>query len=138
MIKKIIHSIVAVLILVSTTGFTINLHYCHDQLIDLALYSPAQSCCDTGDGNGCHTGDALSKMNHCEDESIVVESTEKFVGSSYAFSFENSHSIELLIMASIIFNDRGVHGHVITEPPWYQEPPPYQEVVLTQIQSFLI
>jgi len=138
MIKKIIHSIVAALILVSTTGFTINLHYCHDQLIDLALYTPAQSCCDTGNVGGCHAGDALSKMNHCEDESIVVESTETFVGSSYAFSFENSYSIELLLTASIIFKDQGIHDHIVKKPPWHKEPPPYQEVVLSQIQSFLI
>ena len=130
--------IIAALILVSTMGFTINLHYCHDQLIDLALFSPAESCCDKGDSNDCHAGDAFSKMNHCEDESIVVESTVDFVGSSYAFSFENSNSIDLLLTASIIFNDRGVHDHVVKEPPWLKEPPPYQEVVLSQIQSFLI
>ena len=138
MIKKIIHSIVAALILVSTTGFTINLHYCHDQLIDLALFAPAESCCDTGDGSDCHPGDALSKMNHCEDESLVAESTETFVGSSYAFSFENSHSIELLLTTSFIFNDQGIHDHIVKESPWHKEPPPYQEVVLSQIQSFLI
>lgn len=138
MIKKIIHMIIAALILVSTTGFTINLHYCHDQLIDLALFSPAQSCCDTAKEDPCEADNTISKKNHCEDESIVVETTDRFVSSSYVFSFENSHSIDLLLTASIIFNDQGVREQIVTEPPWHKEPPPCQEVVLSQIQSFLI
>ena len=138
MIKKIIHGIVAALILVSTTGFTINLHYCHDQLIDLALYAPAKSCCDTHKMDPCDVDNTFSKMNHCKDESIVVESNETFVGSSYDFNFDNSYSIDLLLTASLIFNEQGVHDQIVKEPPWHKEPPPYQEVVLSKIQSFLI
>ena len=129
---------IAALILVSTTGFTINLHYCHDQLIDLALFSPAQRCCDTAKKDPCDADNTISKKSHCEDESIVLETTENFVSSSYVFSFENMHSIDLLLTASIIFNDQGAHDHVVKKPPWHKEPPPYQEVVLSQIQSFLI
>jgi hypothetical protein len=129
---------VAALILVSTTGFTINLHYCHNQLVDLALFSPAKSCCDTAKEEPCDAQHSISKKSHCENESIVVESTENFVGSSFEFSFNNNHSIDLLLTALIIFNDHGIHKQIVKEPPWHKEPPPYQEVVLSQIQSFLI
>ena len=138
MFKKVIHIIVACFILVSTTGFTINLHYCHDQIYDLALFSPAHSCCETANQGHCHSTGDLANMNHCEDESIVVESTDDYVGSSFTVSLENTHSIDLLLTASILFNVQGSDDEIVTEAPWHKEPPPYQEVVLSQIQSYLI
>ena len=138
MFKKVIHIIIAGLILVSTTGFTINLHYCHNQLYDLALFSPAHSCCETSSEGQCHAGSTMSKMNHCEDESIVVESTDDYVGSFYTVSFENNNSIDLLLTASILIHIQGAEDGITLKPPWHKEPPPYKEVVLSQIQSYLI
>ena len=138
MLKKISHIIIASLILISTTGFTINMHYCHDQLIDLALFSPAHSCCEAETEGQCHSDSDISKMNHCKDESIIAESTDDFVGSSYTFSLENIASIDLLHTASILFTIQGSCDEIVTESPWHKEPPPYQEVVLSHIQAYLI
>lgn len=138
MVKKVIHIIVACFILVSTTGFTINLHYCHDQIYDLALFSPAHSCCETGSQGHCHSSGELAGKNHCKDESIVVESIDDYVGSSYVVSLENSHIIDILFTASILFNVEVAEDDVAVKAPWHKEPPPYREVVLSQIQSYLI
>ena len=138
MFKKITHIIIANLILISITGFTVNMHYCHDQLIDLALFSPAHSCCDTGDEGLCHAEGDITKKNHCKDESLQVGSTDDYVGTSFAFSFENDLSIDLLISATILYNFQGPDNIRAQEPPWHKEPPPCQEVVLSHIQSFLI
>ena len=138
MFKKVIHIIIACFILVSTTGFTINLHYCHDQIYDLALFAPAHSCCESPRQGHCHATGDLANMNHCEDESIIVESTDDYVGSSYEVSLENTHSIELFLTASILFNVQGSDEKIVIDPPWHKEPPPCQEVVLSQIQSYLI
>ena len=138
MFRKVIHIIVACFILVSTTGFTISLHYCHNEIYDLALFSPAHSCCETGSQGHCHSTGELANMNHCEDESIVVESTDDYVGSSFEVSLENTHSIDLLLIASILFNAELSDDDIVTEAPWHKEPPPYQEVVLSHIQSYLI
>jgi hypothetical protein len=138
MFKKVIHIIVACFILVSTTGFTINLHYCHNQIYDLALFAPAHSCCETGSQGHCHSTGDMAKMNHCEDESIIMESVDDFVGSSFAVNLENTHSIDLLLTASIIFNVEVADDEIDQEAPWHKEPPPYREVVLSQIQSYLI
>jgi len=138
MFKKIIHIIVACFILVSTTGFTINLHYCHNQIYDLALFTPAHSCCESTSQGHCHSTGDIANMNHCEDESIMVESIDDYVGSSYSASLENTHSIDLLLIASILFNVEVSDDEIVIEAPWHNEPPPYQEVVLSQIQSYLI
>lgn len=138
MLKKILHIVVACFILVSTTGFTISLHYCHNQIYDLALFNPAHSCCETGSQGHCHASGDLANMNHCEDESIIVESTDDYVGSSFEINIENSHSIDLLLTASILFNVELSDDNTVIEAPWHKEPPPYREVVLSQIQSYLI
>lgn len=138
MFKKVIHIIVACFILVSTTGFTINLHYCHSKVYDLAVFAPAHSCCESCCGGPCHVSGDIDNTNHCEDESIVVESTDDYIGSSYAVSLENAHSIDIFLIASILFNLQGQNNDVLIEPPWHKEPPPYQEVVLSHIQSYLI
>jgi len=138
MFKKVIHIIIACLILVSTTGFTVNLHYCHDQLIDLALFSPAQSCCDAANEDPCENDNSLRKMDHCEDASIVAETIDDYVDSSLTEKLENDHSINLLFAASILFNIQGSDAENVKEAPWHKEPPPFQEVVLSHIQSYLI
>ena len=138
MLRKVIHIIFACFILVSTTGFTISLHYCHNQIYDLALFNPAHSCCEPGGQGHCHASGDLANMNHCEDESIVVESTDDYEGSSFEVSIENSHSIDLLLTASILFNVQLSDDNTVIEAPWHKEPPPYREVVLSQIQSYLI
>ena len=138
MLKKVIHIIVACFILVSTTGFTINLHYCHKQIYDLAIFTPAHSCCETTTQGHCHSTGDIANKNHCEDESIIVESVDDYIGSSFAVNLENTHSIDLLLTASILFNVEVSGDDIVIKATWHKEPPPYREVVLSQIQSYLI
>ena len=138
MFRKVIHSILAGFILVSTTGFTISLHYCHDKIYDLAVFAPAHSCCEAGSTATCHAPGNADTSKHCEDESIVVESTDEYVASSITVDFENTHSIDLLLTAHVIFQVQGADDEVLIEPPWHKEPPPYREVVLSEIQTYLI
>jgi hypothetical protein len=138
MLRKVLHIIISCFILVSTTGFTISLHYCHNQIYDLALFHPAHSCCEAGSQGHCHSTGDMANKNHCEDESIVVESTDDYVGSSFEVSLENTHTIDLLLTASILFNVEQSDNNIVIEAPWHKEPPPYRAVVLSQIQSYLI
>jgi len=138
MLRKVVHIVLACFILVSTAGFTINLHYCHGKIYDLALLSPAHSCCEAGSKAACHDAGDLDPVNHCKNESIVVESTDDYIGSSFALELENTHSIDLLLSAHVIFQIQGAEDEILIEPPWHKEPPPYQEVVLSEIQSYLI
>ena len=138
MFRKVLHIVLASFILVSTTGFTISLHYCHNEIYDLAVFAPAHSCCEAGSGATCHAPGDMDTSNHCEDESIVVESTDDYVSSSFAVDLENTHSIDLLLTACVLFHVQGPDNEVLIAPPWHKEPPPNQEVVLSEIQSYLI
>ena len=139
MFRKIIHIVFAVLILGSTTGMTINLHYCQDTLYDIGLNKPAQSCCDTGsDKKHCHHGSILKKPHHCKDETIKVESTDAFLVSSYTFGLNKAQTIDLFLTAQILLENQSTTKKATNEVLDYKKPPTPQEVVLSQIQSFLI
>jgi hypothetical protein len=125
-------------VLISTLGFTINIHFCHDQIVDLALYSPAESCCDTGNDLHCHSDDGIMPMDHCEDDSIVVEALEGFVVSSFVINLDNNHSIDIL--SGIAFQ-HSIPYFIETSKSnagEYYTPLLFREVNLSQIQFFLI
>lgn len=137
MIRKATHMILAALVLLSTMGITVNMHFCHDQLIDLALYAPAESCCG-GNAFMCHTGEeGVEATSHCDDESIVLEALEDFMASTFAFNFEYSHSFELFSTSQFMI-DSPVAKNISTSRILNYKKPPPQEVVLSQIQSFLL
>lgn len=138
MIRKAIHIIMAAAVLISTTGITINMHFCHDQLIDLALYAPAESCCDASKEVACDHQVGISQTDHCEDDSIVVEALEDFLGSSLAINFDCNQSTDLLFYIALQYSIPGANENIKSIVPDYYLPPPYQEVELSQIQSFLI
>lgn len=44
MIKKSLHIILAILLLISTSGFSISTHFCQNQLQDLQFFCQAKTC----------------------------------------------------------------------------------------------
>ena len=136
MLNKVFHSTLAALVVLTVTGLTINLHFCQDHLYDLALFSAAHSCCETG--GHCHMPEKDSSMDHCEDSSIHVESTGEYLGTFITFSFEDSYAIDLLWMELLEITPERNAEQFALKTYWYQEPPPPNEVDLTEIQTFLI
>ena len=75
--------------------------------------------------------------HHCEDESIKIESSQDFVVSGFTFNFENSHSFRLFSTSQLMLESPVAKNTSATGIFNYKKPPP-QEVVLSQIQAFLI
>ena len=139
MFKLISHIILSGLILLSLTGLTFNLHYCQDTLYDIALNSPAESCCENGaHDHHCHPDPDMENSNHCDDETVKVESTDDFFVSSYSFDFDDVHHIDLLFATHILSENQHSSNNNESEVLNYKKPPILPEVVLSQIQSFLI
>ena len=126
MIKFLIHISLSALLLLSATGMTINLHYCQDQLFDLALIRPADNCCETGmHENHCHHDADMANSNHCDDESISFESTSEYVVSAISFSFENAHSFDLFYTTPLIIDgilDEALYSQVPIDDFTQKEP----------------
>ncbi len=138
--RKIIHTIFALILLVSTTGITINLHYCHEHLYDVGLNKPARSCCDNGgNDNSCHHGNTLEKPCHCKNESITVKLSDNFLISSDYFETANDYSNILFYFNYTQPDNRMVLNNSPANPmrKFSIHPPPQKEVLL-KLQSFLI
>ena len=138
MIKLIGHMVLSGLLLVSSTGMTINMHFCQGHLYDLALNSPAHSCCEPDAGNtACHHHHDMAKPQNCDDKSIKIESSQDYVASGFTFDFGDTHSFELFGTSTLLIEPADTDKPFTTRLIDYKKPPP-QEVVLSQIQSYLI
>lgn len=138
MFKILGHTIISALLLVSTTGMTINMHFCHGNLYDLALNAPAHSCCEPdAESNACHHDNDMATPHHCDDKSISIESNHDYVASGFSFEFNDTPSFELFGTKTLLIESPDTEKSFTTKVLNYKKPPP-QEVVLSRIQSFLI
>ncbi len=71
MLKKISHIILSCLLLISTMGMAVSMHYCGEELISVSLLNEADSCCDMGDC--CQSETHVYQVN--EDFSVPAIST---------------------------------------------------------------
>jgi hypothetical protein len=138
MVKVLSHIVLSGLLLLSVTGFTINMHFCQGHLYDLAINAPAHECCDNNPGNNvCHHDHDMSKPHHCDNESIKIESSHDFIASRFSFDFEDSYSFELFSISQLVIESPVREMSITPGLLNYKKPPP-QEVVLSRIQSYLI
>jgi len=54
MLRKVIHIIVSLLLLVTTAGFTISRHYCKANLVSVSIYGNATPCNHNDHDNCCN------------------------------------------------------------------------------------
>ena len=70
MIRKLLHSIIAFFVLVSTMGFTLNFHYCHDSFYSVSLSTQGKSC------------DMDNTCGNCNDQSVKIKITDNYLVTS--------------------------------------------------------
>ena len=90
MLKKVIHIILIVAILVSSSGLLISKHYCLDELIDVALFSEAESCQESEVVVSIPTTSEQEAQhkNCCKDEVTFIKVEEPATKTIADFSFE--------------------------------------------------
>lgn len=67
-IRKITALLMAIVVLLTTTSFTISMHYCQGELIDTAIFQKAHSC-----GMEMNMSDEMKKKGCCDDKEIHIE-----------------------------------------------------------------
>jgi hypothetical protein len=124
--------------MLSTTGLTVNLHYCQHRLYDIALNAPAKDCCKDGThAHHCHGGSDMEDSNHCDDQTVKVESLDILFVSSYSFDFDDVKQIDVYQGTDQFLKIQGTAVMMAHKVLNYKKPPP-SGVVLSRIQSFLI
>jgi len=86
----------------------------------------------------CHHNHDQAKSDQCDNETIKLESTNDFFVSAYTFDFDNIHAIDLFFPTQLLIEEPVTAESQVNRILNFNKPPPTQEVVLSQIQSFLI
>jgi hypothetical protein len=79
----------------------------------------------------------MATPHHCDDKSIKIESSQDYVVSGFSFDFEDAHSFQLFGTSTLLIESPDTGKLFTTRLIDYKKPPP-QEVVLAQIQTYLI
>lgn len=122
MLQKMGNIIIALLILLSSTGLVISQHFCNNQLVETAINSEAESCCD--DGNCCTTNTVLIQL----DEDAVNPTQAQLPGSEIN---------QLFLPFIIAFITNQLPEAPLTEVEQMASPPPAEiKTLLALIQTY--
>lgn len=146
MFRTFSHIVLILLLLCTTAGMTINLHYCDDNLYDIGLFTDAANCCmdskkmsdeKTHNHSACDSN--MPKTMDCEDETVHIESVDDFLVSPYSFNFNQDPGITLFLLCFVSatlpdFADI-CSDHKI---PKFHSSPPRIEEVLSFKQAYLL
>jgi len=124
MLRKISPIILAMFLLVSTTGVTLSMHYCGGELVSTSIYKEAKSCCDVK--GGC-----------CEKKTIHFEVEDDY---ERPVQVTNIQTLALDILFPIFFVvnfDLSVEEKIATNALYDTSPSPTIQIRLAFLQSYL-
>ena len=127
MFRKITHTLIAILLLTTTMGISVSKHYCGDELINIAINSEAEQCCDGMGSSDC-----------CHNETEYFQLDEDFVSPVFV---ENIQIAGLDILFPVVFT------YLLNTPEVFEKdvlnfaespPPPDLNTKLSFLQTYLI
>ena len=78
----------SVMVLLSTMSFTVDMHYCMDNLVDIAFFKEAKTCGMEQMKPTKECGDKMEEKSCCTDKQIVVEGEDDLKNTVVNLSFE--------------------------------------------------
>lgn len=126
----------ALIVLLSTMSFTVDMHYCGEHLVDFSVFTPAESCgmeamMSTTTADGC----SVMKMDCCTDVEIVMEGQDDLKISFDQITFEQQTFISTFIYSYINLFEEVDENNI---PFKEYAPPPLIRDVQVLDQTFLI
>ena len=134
--------LMAMMVLLSSTGFAMDIHYCQNQLKSINLAGKAKTCHEKVVKPNCHKKEnsseqsSIDKKNCCHNESIVVEKTDLKLTNLQIFSTDNI-SVDFIVAFTITFLFQNDVSFDVQKLQLYQPPLPNRDHVVLY-QSFLI
>ena len=137
----------ALLMMLSSTGFSMDIHYCQDQLKGISLFGKAKSCHEKQETPPCHQTkkschhkeDGISKAdkdNCCHNEAVVIEKSDLDATATQIATLQDIHlDFVAALIAVYVFNyDVQVDYQSYVQ---YKPPLPDRDVQILY-QTFLI
>ena len=109
----------AFVVLFSTLSFTIDMHYCGDNLVETAIFKKAKGCgmdMQSPSTKGC----SLTKKNCCSDKQVLVDGQDELKLNFDTLSFEQEQFIASFVYTYInLFEglDKNVSSYEEYKPP---------------------
>lgn len=101
--KEVFYKISAILmsamVMLSTLSFTVDMHYCGDNLVDLALFKEAKSCGMEQIQPAKTCGDTVEKKSCCSDKQILLDGQDDLKDNTVKISFEQQ-----MFIASYVYS----------------------------------
>ncbi|MGY5846415.1 HYC_CC_PP family protein [Salegentibacter sp. HM20] len=121
--KRTFHNTISVLmaltVLLSTSSFTVDKHFCGGLLMDMAVYSEAKSCV-MGIHDHSDRGTSINKDHCCSNEKILVEGQDELKNSFLSLDLEQQVFLGALANSYVaLFNGipRQVPAYKFYSPP---------------------
>ena len=148
MLTRIVNTVSAFIMLVSTTGMTVNMHFCMDRLYAVGINRPAESCCEHGkgcmescernSGDRCRHGFLIGRPGHCSDRSVHTGNTDDYVVSTSGTDMATGLHPVPSPGIQAINADPSSHEFLARRTVYkYCKPPPLPKTELSIFQSFL-
>jgi len=122
MFKRILNTILALLLFFSTTGFTVTNHYCGSYLNSSSIFGSPENCCN-------------SDMNCCHNESFTIKIHDEYSLTSFSHDFSQK-GLETEFNINLIFQEI-TENYTKSNFPYKVKPHKIKEV-LSIIQSYLL
>lgn len=119
MLHKLSNVILSLVLLLSTTGLTIDKHYCGDSMVSYSLFGKAQSC--TGMDESC-----------CHHETNTYKLTVDYTAPVFNMSFEQNY--HMMPPPATVYALTLLDGFCIQDQ-YGSDPPPFSHTSLTSLQT---
>lgn len=120
MIRKVIHIILVLLLLTTSTGMTIYSHYCGSTIESVSIDKVPHSCCD-------------DDCKDCHNELLTIKIHDDYSATSFAFDF-HLYELNLLVAQTSLDELRMIQNNRSTFVA--DLPPPPIQTILSSLQTY--
>lgn len=136
-IKSIVSSILALLVLVSSSSFMVNMHFCGGNVQSVSLIEESSQCPMEVQLPPCHKKMAVKKSGCCEDKHVAFEGKD-FNTQVQDFSTLTWQSINWAVTLPMIMEVIQVNESLTFSNHIPYKPPIVERDIPVLVQSFLI
>jgi hypothetical protein len=136
-LKSIVSSMLALLVLVSSSSFTVNMHFCGGNVQSVSLIEDADACPMEIQQPPCHKKMAIKKSGCCEDKHVAFEGKD-FNTQIQDFSMLTGQAINWVATLLVIMEVIQVNEAITFSNNTPYKPPIVERDIPVLVQSFLI
>ena len=117
-LHRILSFSMAILVLLSTVSFTVDMHYCGDTLVDTAIFKKAETC-GMEMQNPSTEGCAIMIKDCCSDEQLVIDGQDEL-----KLSFDTLTYDQQVFIASFVYTYINLFSGLEDKVTSFSEYPP--------------